>query len=102
MFKNFGAPIDGRLIASSQASRIGLDLGAQSAFTWAMEAADDAQAALTQTDETDQSLLYACVGRTDIEGFVLLTRDDPYVDDALQHRVRLLYVHPFDGDLDLR
>ncbi|MEA5048810.1 MAG: hypothetical protein VB034_09410 [Eubacteriales bacterium] len=95
------ADIDGRLIASSQASRIGLDLGAQSAFGWAMEAADDAQAALTQTDETDQSLLYACVGRTDIEGFVLLTRDDPFVDDALQRSSTetLLSELPYNKDL---
>ena len=95
------ADIDGRLIASSQADRIGLDLGAQSAFGWTMDAADDAEASLTQTDENDRSLLYACVGRTDIEGFVLLTRDDPFVDDALlkSSTETLLSELPYNKDL---
>lgn len=77
------ADVDGELIASSEADRIGLALGSESEFEWTMAAADDAEAAITQADETDRSLIYACVGRTDIEGFVLLSRDDPFVDEAL-------------------
>ena len=78
------ADIDGVLIASSEESRINLSIGTQEAFTWTMAAADDAKAALTQADKTSTSTLYACVGREDIEGFVLLTREDPYAADALQ------------------
>ena len=40
-------------------------------------------AQLTQQDATDESLLYACVGRSDIEGFILLTRDDAHVESVL-------------------
>lgn len=76
--------IDGVLIASSEESRINLSIGTQEAFTWTMAAANDAKAALTQADKTNASTLYACVGREDIEGFVLLTREDPYAADALQ------------------
>lgn len=78
------ANIDGVLIASSEESRINLSIGTQEAFTWTMAAANDAKAALTQADKTNASTLYACVGREDIEGFVLLTREDPYAADALQ------------------
>ena len=78
------ANIDGVLIASSDESRINLTIGTQDAFTWTMAAADDAKAALTQADQTSASTLYACVGREDIEGFVLLTRDDPYAAEALE------------------
>ena len=78
------ADIDGVLIASSEESRINLSIGTQEAFTWTMAAANDAKAALTQADKTSASTLYACVGREDIEGFVLLTREDPYAADALQ------------------
>lgn len=78
------ANLQGELIASSDASRIGLALGSDEAFSWTMVAADDPSAALTHTDSSDRSLLYACVGRTEIDGFVLLTRDDPFVDDALE------------------
>lgn len=77
------ADVEGTLIASSDETRVSLPLGAQDAFAWTMAAADDASAALTQADETNPSVLYACVGRTDIEGFVLLARDDPYVSAAL-------------------
>ena len=78
------ADAEGTLIASSDETRVALPLGAQDAFAWTMAAADDANAALTQADETHPSVLYACVGRTDIEGFVLLTRDDPHVSAALE------------------
>lgn len=77
------ANIDGAIIASSDTTRLNLQLGTDEAFTWAMEAANNAEAALTQTDATTPSILYACVGRSDIEGFVLLTRDDPFVADAI-------------------
>ena len=76
--------LDGELIASSERERIGLALGKEEDFAWTMAAADDPSAALMQTDASDKSLLFACAGRTDIDGFVLLTRDDPFVDDALE------------------
>jgi hypothetical protein len=74
---------EGTLVASSEAARIGLTLGAQEAFAWTMAAADDEAAALVQQDSIDPSVIYACIGRTDIEGFVLLSRDDPHVESAL-------------------
>ena len=77
------ANIEGAIIASSDATRLNLQLGSDEAFTWTMETANNAEAALTQTDSTTPSMLYACVGRSDIEGFVLLTRDDPFVADAI-------------------
>ena len=77
------ANIEGAIIASSDATRLNLQLGSDEAFTWTMEAANNAEAALTQTDSTTPSMLYACVGRSDIEGFVLVTRDDPFVVDAI-------------------
>ena len=77
------ANLEGVLIASSDAAGIGTAIGAQEAFLWTMAAADDATAALTQQDETDPTVLYACVGRSDIEGFVLLTRSDAHVKRAL-------------------
>jgi len=95
------ANLQGELIASSDASRIGLALGADKAFAWTMEAADDPAAALKHTDENDRSLLYACAGRTEIDGFVLLTRDDPFVDAALEKfgTDALLGELPYNGDL---
>ena len=77
------ANLEGTLIASSDATSIGSTLGAQEAFRWTMEAADDPTATLTQQDKTDPNVLYACVGRSDIEGFVLLTRSDAHVKSAL-------------------
>ena len=77
------ANAEGTLIASSDAASIGTALGTQETFTWTMAAADDATAALTQTDQSDPSILYACVGRSDIEGFILLTRNDTSVETAL-------------------
>lgn len=75
---------DSVLIASSDAARIGLDLGAQDGFGWTMGAIDDPEAELVQTAEGDVSTIHCCVSRSDIEGFVLLTRDDPFVDDAVE------------------
>jgi cbb3-type cytochrome oxidase subunit 3 len=95
------ANLQGELIASSDASRVGLLLGKEEAFAWTMEAADDPIAALKHADENDRSLLYACVGRTEIDGFVLLTRDDPFVDAALEKfgTEVLLGELPYNGDL---
>ncbi len=75
---------DGVLIASSDAARIGVDLGAEDAFIWTLGAIDDPQAELVQTEPGDESMIYCCVARSDIEGFVLLTRDDPFVDSAVE------------------
>lgn len=77
------ADAEGTLIASSEEARVALPLGAQKAFLWTMDTADDANAALSESNEAHPSVLYACVGRSDIEGFVLLTRDDPFVFTAL-------------------
>lgn len=77
------ANVEGTLIASSDAASIGTALGTQEAFTWTMAAADDATAALTQADKSDPSILYACIGRSDIEGFILLTRNDASVETAM-------------------
>jgi hypothetical protein len=77
------ADAQGTLIASSDEARIGLALGTQESFAWTMAVAGDATLALTMADESTPSVLYACVGRQDIEGFVLLTRDDPYAAEAL-------------------
>ena len=77
------ANVEGTLVASSNAASIGTSLGTQESFAWTMAAADDAAATLTQADKTDPSILYACVGRSDIEGFILLTRDDAHVESAL-------------------
>lgn len=95
------ANLQGELIASSDASRVGLALGSDETFAWTMKAADDPAAALKQTDENDRSLLYACAGRTEIDGFVLLTRDDPFVDAALEKfgTDALLSELPYNGDL---
>lgn len=75
---------DGVLIASSGETRVGLDLGAEEAFAWTMGAIDDPEAELVQTADGDVSVIYCCVSRSDIEGFVLLSRDDPFVDDAVE------------------
>ena len=77
------ANLEGTLIASSDAASVGTALGTQETFQWTMAAADDPTAAITQQDKTDPSVLYACVGRSDIEGFVLLTRADVNVKGAL-------------------
>ncbi|MEZ4628382.1 MAG: hypothetical protein R2912_09995 [Eubacteriales bacterium] len=78
---------EGVLIASSDATRVSLPLGDQAAFAWTTGTLDDPQAALTEMDEDDPGVLYACVARPDIEGFILLTRDDPYVRSALTKSV---------------
>ena len=95
------ANLQGELIASSDPSRIGLALGSDAAFSWTMDAADDPNAALAHTDENDRSQLYACVGRTEIDGFVLLTRQDPFVSAALEKfgTDALLSELPYNGDL---
>ena len=77
------ADIEGTLIASSDAARIGTALGTQEVFAWTMAAAKDKSAAVAQQDSADPSMLYACVGRSDIEGFVLLSRNDPHIASAL-------------------
>jgi len=77
------ANAEGVLVASSDATRIGMVLGTQAGLTWTMAAVTDATAALTQQDNTDPSVLYACVGRSDIDGLILLTRDDAHVENAL-------------------
>ena len=77
------ADVEGTIIASSDAASIGTALGKQDAYVWTMDAADDASAAIARQDETEPSKLYACVGRSDIEGFVLLTRFDAHVQNAL-------------------
>ncbi|MEZ4508965.1 MAG: hypothetical protein R2912_06715 [Eubacteriales bacterium] len=77
------ADAEGTLIASSDDSRIGLPLGAQDAFVWTLDAAADPSAALAQTDEATPEVLYACVPRQDIDGFVLLTKEDSYIASAL-------------------
>ena len=77
------ANLEGTLIASSDAANIGSAIGTQETFQWTMAAADDPTATLVQQDKTDSSVLYACVGRSDIEGFVLLTRADAHVKNAL-------------------
>jgi len=94
------ANLQGELIASSDKSRIGLALGSDEAFSWTMEAADDPNVALAHTEENDRSQLYACVGRTEIDGFVLLTRHDPFVDAALEKfgTDALLGELPYNGD----
>lgn len=71
----------GNVIASSDGARIGLALGSQEGFEWTMDALDDQET--SQADETDAGVLYCSVPRTDIEGFVFLTRDDPYLEQAL-------------------
>ncbi len=95
------ADIEGKLVASSDTARIGLALGDETDFAWAMAAADDPSAALTQADKTDVSVLYACVGRSDIEGFVLLTRNDTHVASALMRSdaESLTSDLPYGGDI---
>ncbi len=77
------ADAEGTLIASSDDSRIGLPLGEQEAFGWTLDAAAEPAAALAQTDETTPEVLYACVSRQDIDGFVLLTKEDSFIASAL-------------------
>jgi hypothetical protein len=54
-----------------------------------------------QADADDPSVLYACIGRSDIEGFILLTRDDPYVESALMlsSTESVTSDLPYSGDL---
>lgn len=77
------ANVEGTLTASSDAASIGMTLGTQEAFAWTMAAADDASAAIARQDGTEPNKLYACVGRSDTEGFVLLTRLDAHVQNAM-------------------
>lgn len=95
------ADAQGALIASSDATRIGLALGTDAAFTWTMDALSDPAAVISRADETDQSVLYCCLPRVDIEGFILLTLDDPYMDDALARSSvdALITDLPYGGDL---
>ncbi len=78
------ANADGVLIASSDETRVGLDVGAADGFAWTMGAIDEPESELVQTEDGDESMIYCCVSRSDIEGFVLLTRDDPFVDAAVE------------------
>ncbi len=95
------ANVEGTLIASSDAASIGTALGTQASFTWTMAAADDATAALTQVDANDPSILYACIGRSDIEGFILLTRNDTNVETAMTSTSpeKLTSDLPYGGDI---
>ena len=95
------ANIEGTLIASSDTASIGKTLGTEEAFTWTMKAADDATAELTQQDLTDPATIYACVGRSDIEGYVLLTRQDLFVKNALalSGAENLTSDMPYGGDV---
>ena len=95
------ANVEGTLIASSDAASIGTALGTQEAFKWTMAAADDATAALTQADASDPSILYACIGRSDIEGFILLTRNDASVETAMTSASpeKLTSDLPYGGDI---
>lgn len=95
------ANAQGVLIASSDASRVGLALGEDKTFSWTMGAVDDPTAEISKADEADKSQLYCCLPRADIEGFVLLALDDPFVDDALQKASveALIADLPYGGDL---
>ena len=95
------ANVEGTLIASSDAASIGTSLGTQEAFTWTMAAADDPTAALKQADQSDPSILYACVGRSDIEGFILLTRNDTNVETAMTNASpeKITSDLPYGGDI---
>ena len=95
------ANAEGTLIASSDATRIGLNLGAEVGFDWVMGAVEDPTAELLKTAENDRSILYCCLPRADIEGFVLLTSDDTAVDDALALSSvdALIADLPYGGDL---
>lgn len=95
------ANAEGTLIASSDATRIGLKLGAEAGFDWVMGAVEDPTAELLKTDENDKSILYCCLPRADIEGFVLLTSDDTIVDNALalSNVDALIADLPYGGDL---
>ena len=71
------------LLASSDTTRIGLMLTADAAYAWTNEVLEDPAKQLTSADEATPSLVFACVPRTDIEGFVLLARNDPSVRAVL-------------------
>lgn len=89
----------GAVIASSDDARVGLALGEAEGFAWTMDALNDSE--LSQADETDASVLYCSVPRTDIEGFVFLTRDDPFVEQALSAETSesLIADMAYGGDL---
>ena len=95
------ANAEGTLVASSDAARIGHKLGAEADFDWVMGAVEDPTAELLKTAKDDRSILYCCLPRADIEGFVLLTSDDTIVDDALAlSSVEALIADlPYGGDL---
>ena len=89
----------GTVIASSDDARVGLSLGETEGFAWAMDALSDSE--LSQADETDASVIYCSVPRTDIEGFVFLTRDDPFVEQAFSAETNesLVADMAYGGDL---
>ncbi len=73
----------GALLASSDTTRVGLMLTAEEAYAWTNEVLEDPAKQLTSADEATPSLVFACVPRTDIEGFVLIARNDPSVRAVL-------------------
>jgi len=89
----------GVIIASSDDARVGLALGETEGFAWTMDALNDSE--LSQADEADASVLYCSVPRTDIEGFVVLTRDDPFVEQAFSAETNesLIADMAYGGDL---
>ncbi|MEN6339317.1 MAG: hypothetical protein ABFD03_04250 [Clostridiaceae bacterium] len=95
------ANAEGTLIASSDAASIGTAPGTQEGFAWILGTLEDPTAELQQTGEADRSILYCCLPRADIEGFVLLTQDDTIVDDALALSSvdALIADLPYGGDL---
>lgn len=95
------ANAEGTLIASSNASSIGTAPGTQEGFEWVLDALEDPTAELQKASESDRSILYCCLPRADIEGFILLTSDDTIVDDALALSTvdALIADLPYGGDL---
>lgn len=98
------ANAEGTLIASSNAASIGTAPGSQKEFEWLLDALEDPTAELLKTNENDTSILYCCLPRADIEGFILLTSDDAIVDAALtRSSVDVLIADlPYGGDLLFR
>lgn len=92
---------EGTLIASSDESRIGLALGTQDEYAFTMPLVDDPQASYSGAETENPKMLFACIGRTDIDGFVLLTRDDPYVVNTLaENSIETLVADlPYGGDV---
>lgn len=95
------ANAEGTLIASSNSARIGTAPGTQEGFEWVLDALEDPTAELLKTSENDRSILYCCLPRADIEGFILLTSGDTIVDDALALSSvdALIADLPYGGDL---